>query len=116
LFDGGTISSKVDQKTLELQKAALKEKLSVDKNGMDKINIQNQFLAHRKTVAMQEENIFLAERLYAQTQLQFKEGVASITDVLQADSALRDAQTNYLTAMAKFRITELEWKKVTGNL
>jgi OMF family outer membrane factor len=116
LFDGGTISSKVDQKTLELQKAALKEKLSVEKNGMDKINIQNQFLAHRKTVAMQEENIFLAERLYAQTQLQFKEGVASITDVLQADSALRDAQTNYLTAMAKFRITELEWKKVTGNL
>ncbi len=116
LFDGGTISSKVDQKTLELQKAGLKEKMLIEKNMMDKKNTQNQLAAHKKSVAMQEENILLAEKLYTQTLLQFKEGVASITDVLQGDSALRDAQTNYLTALAKFRMTELEWIKVTGNL
>lgn len=116
LFDGGTISSKVDQKTLELQKAELKGKMLVEKNVMDKKNTQNLLAVHKKSVAMQEENIHLAEKLYTQTQLQFNEGVANITDVLQADSALRDAQTNYLTALAKFRMTELEWKKVTGNL
>jgi outer membrane protein TolC len=116
LFDGGTISAKVDQKTLELQKAALKEKLTTEKNSMDKTNLQNQLRAHRQTVAMQEENITLANTLYAQTQLQFTEGVANISDVLQADSALRDAQTNYLTALAKYTMTELEWKKAAGIL
>ncbi len=83
---------------------------------MDKVNLQNQLRAHRQTVAMQEENISLANTLYAQTQLQFTEGVASITDVLQADSALRDAQTNYLTALARYTMTELEWKKAAGIL
>ncbi len=116
LFDGGTIGSRAEQKTVELQKMELREKISVQKNEMEKTTLRLQMQVHRKNVRIQRENIRLAEKIFAQTQMQFKEGVAAIADVLQSDSALREAQSNYLTAMVKLKMAEVEWKKVTGTL
>lgn len=116
IFDGGTISAKAEQKRLELHKTEIKEKLAIDKNDMDRLNTQNQLRSQRKTITMQEENVLLAEKLYEQTMRQFKEGVVGIVDVLQAESAVRDAQTNYLTALVKMKMIDLEWKYATGNL
>lgn len=48
--------------------------------------------------------------------LQNQQGVASITDLLLADNALRETQQNYLTALINLHKAELEYKKVTGNL
>ena len=116
IFDGGTISAKAEQKRLELHKTEIKEKLAIDKNVMDRMNTQNQIRSQRKTIAMQEENVLLAEKLYEQTMRQFSEGIVGIVDVLQAESAVRDAQTNYLTALVKMKMIDLEWKYATGNL
>ena len=60
--------------------------------------------------------VALAEKVYTQTQLQFKEGTVDITDVVQAENSLRDAQNNYLTTLVNLRTAELDWKKATGSL
>ena len=64
----------------------------------------------------------LANALYGndlaaiQTVLQQKQGTASLTDVLLADNALREAQQNYLNAVIDFLKADLELKKLTGSI
>jgi outer membrane protein TolC len=40
----------------------------------------------------------------------------SLTDVIQAENSLLDAQSNYLTSLVQILKAELEWKKATGQL
>ena len=49
--------------------------------------------------------------IYDQTVLQQKQGTASLTDVLLADNALREAQQNYLNALL-YRDWETDRKSV----
>ncbi len=62
------------------------------------------------------EQVELAQTIYDQTTLQQKEGTASLTDVLLAENALREAQQNYINAMVDYLKTDLELKKLSGNI
>ena len=62
------------------------------------------------------EQIKLAQTIYEQTVLQQKNGTASLTDVLLADNALREAQQSYLSALVDYLKADLELKKLTGNI
>ena len=48
--------------------------------------------------------------------MQQQQGTASLTDVLLADNALREAQQDYLSSLVDFLKADLELKKLTGNL
>jgi OMF family outer membrane factor len=48
--------------------------------------------------------------------LQQKQGTATLTDVLLADNALREAQQNYLSAVVDYLKADLEIKKLTGAI
>jgi outer membrane protein TolC len=70
----------------------------------------------KKTVETTTEQIQLAQTIYEQTILQQKQGTASLTDVLLADNALREAQQTYLSAVIDYLKADLELKKLTGNI
>ena len=77
--------------------------------------------ARQKTIAQNtiintENQIDLAQSIYEQTILQQKQGTASLTDVLLADNALREAQQHYLSAVIDYLKADLELKKVTGTI
>jgi outer membrane protein TolC len=57
----------------------------------------------------------VAQTIYEQTILQQKQGTASLTDVLLADNAFREAQQTYLTIIDYLK-ADLELKKLTGNI
>ena len=75
-----------------------------------------QTLAAKKSVTTSLEQIKLAQTIYEQTGLQQKEGVASLTDIVLADNALREAQQTYLSAVIDYLKADLELKKLTGNI
>jgi outer membrane protein TolC len=56
----------------------------------------------KKIVETTTEQIQLAQTIYVQTVLQQKQGTASITDILLADNALREAQQTYLSAVIDY--------------
>ena len=77
--------------------------------------------ARQKTIAQNtiintENQIDLAQSIYEQTILQQKQGTASLTDILLADNALRDAQQSYLSAIIDYLKVDLELKKLKGML
>ncbi|MNL74362.1 Outer membrane efflux protein [compost metagenome] len=83
---------------------------------MEENNARNKFGVEQKNIHAKKEQVALAERVYKQIQLQFKEGTVSLTDVIQAENSLLDAQSNYLTSLVQILKAELEWKKATGQL
>jgi outer membrane protein TolC len=116
LFDGFNKMYKMRQKRIELQKIDNQVALFRENTNREMNNARNTLKVNLKTLTFQQSNMNLAQKVYEQTQLQFKEGIVGITDVLNSENALKEAQTNYLTALVKVRIAELELKKVNGTL
>lgn len=116
LFSGTVTQRKISQKKLEIKNNDLQAGLISEKNAMEIENASRQRSVAQEAVINTENQIELAQTIYDQTILQQKQGTASLTDVLLADNALREAQQNYLTAIVDYLKADLEMKKLTGNL
>ncbi|NLJ81605.1 MAG: TolC family protein [Bacteroidales bacterium] len=116
LFNGTVTQRKVKQKKLEINNNELQAQVISDKNEMEIENAIRQRIIAQNTIMNTENQIDLAKTIYDQTILQQKQGTASLTDVLLADNALREAQQNYLNAIIDFLKADLEFKKLTGTI
>ncbi|MFN8324094.1 MAG: TolC family protein [Chitinophagales bacterium] len=116
LFNGTITLRKIKQKKLELQNSDLQLSLLTEQNTMQIQNAKLQRAVAQKSVETTSEQIKLAQTIYEQTGIQQKQGTSSLTDVLLADNALRDAQQIYLTAVIDYLKADLELKKLTGNI
>ena len=116
LFNGSVTTKKINQKKLELNNNELQSQIVSDKNEMEIENANRQRVVAEKTISTTEAQIELAQTIYDQTLLQQKLGTASLTDILLADNALREAQQNYLSAIVDYLKADLDLKKLTGNL
>jgi outer membrane protein TolC len=116
LFNGTVTKHKIVQKKIDIQKTNIQKELVSEKSKLDLINAEMQYALANKNIATVDNQIKLAKKIYTNTVLQNKQGVANITDLLLADNSLREAQQNYIVAMVNLRKAELEHKRVTGNL
>ncbi|WP_262250110.1 TolC family protein [Parapedobacter soli] len=115
LFNGTVTQRKINQKKLEISNNELQAQLIGDKNKMEIENATRQRNTAQQTVINTENQIALAQSIYEQTTLQQKQGTATLTDILLADNALREAQQNYLSAVVDYLKADLELKKLTGT-
>ncbi len=116
LFNGTVTQRKINQKKLEITNNELQSKLITEKNNMEIENAIRQKTIAKSTITNTESQIALAKTIYEQNVLQQKQGTASLTDVVLADNALREAQQNYLNAVIDFLKADLEHKKLTGTI
>ena len=116
IFNGTVTKHKIVQKKIDIQKTNIQKELVSEKSKLDLINAEMQYTLANQNIATVDDQIKLAKKIYTNTVLQNKQGVANITDLLLADNSLREAQQNYIVAMVNLRKAELEYKRVTGNL
>jgi len=116
LFNGTVTQRKINQKRLEIKNSELQVQLVTEQNTMQIENAKRQLSVAQKSITTSTSQIELAKTVYAQTFLQQKQGTASLTDVLLADSALREAQQNYLSALVEYLKADLELKRLSGLL
>ena len=116
LYTGNATKHKIKGKELEIEKATLKLDMVKAKYNVDKTNNVYQLSIAHKNLNTIQQQINLAQTIYLKTLLQQKEGFATLTDVLLADNAVREAQQNYIAALIALRRAELEQQKLTGNL
>lgn len=116
LFNGTVTQRKINQKKFEFQNNELQFEILTEQNNMQVLNAKMQKEVAKKTVETTTEQIQLAQTIYEQTILQQKQGTASLTDVLLANNALREAQQTYLSAVIDYLKADLELKKLTGNI
>jgi outer membrane protein len=116
VFDGLARKAKVTQKRLDNQKLDTQLQQTRESITMDVTNARNKLLVEQRNLATNRAQVALAEKIYTQTQLQFKEGTVGISEVIQTEDELRNTQNTYLSTLVSFRSAELDWKKATGNL
>jgi outer membrane protein TolC len=116
LFDGFQKRSKSHQELLEYRKADLTLANAKERFGIDYKNALKNYYNYKINVERQEKNIRLAEKVYAETSLKYREGVSGMSDILQDEMGLSNAQMNYLNALYKFKEAELEIMALTGEI
>jgi outer membrane protein len=71
---------------------------------------------NQNTLNSVRENRQVAEEVYRVSQSRFKEGIAPITELLDAESSMRQAQANYITTLAQIKLAEIDLLNVNGQL
>ncbi|KAA6338885.1 hypothetical protein EZS27_013149 [termite gut metagenome] len=83
------------------------------------MNYQNA-IAQLKTiyesVQAQNENLQLAEKVYGQTILLYKEGLANLTDLLETENSLHEAKTAQTSEMIRYKKAKIDLLKANGTL
>jgi outer membrane protein TolC len=116
IFDGLAKNSRVQQTNIQIKQLELDEKYLTESLKMQRTNANNALTANKAALESQQRNIELAKKVYETTQAQFVGGIATMSDLVNAETSLRDAQTNYLRALVQVKLGELDLIKSTGNI
>ena len=116
VFDGLEKRAKSQQSKMDyLRTEALlydkKEKFTIDYQ-----NALNNYQNNRTNVARQQQNIALAERVYEETALRYREGLSTMSSLLQDEMSLNSAQVNYLTALYHYKEAEIKIMGLNGEI
>lgn len=116
IFNGFATRSRVRQATVDIQKAD-EDRLETT-NGLNlayenaKIQLRNNF----NTINSQKKNADLAQEIYKSTQNNYNNGLASLTDLLDTENSLTQAQNSYTQALLNYKIAEIQLIKSNGNI
>ena len=80
------------------------------------LNATSDLLNNQRNFKKQRDNYLLAEDVYEVTSDRYREGIASMTEVLQDEMRMSEAQNNYISAHYNYRITRLTLMKLSGQL
>lgn len=75
-----------------------------------------QFQNALQALRTQNDNVALAREITDKLMLQYKEGIASLTDLLNAQTALSEAETNYWQQVFGYKLAVLKLLKSAGRL
>lgn len=116
IFDGFQRRNRLKQKEfatdqLELDKITLKQ--NIEKDFSDS---KEQLLLSNSQIESQASNMRLAQENYDGIKTSYNEGVANLTELLDSEFALRQAQSNYLNALLQSKVAEVSLIKSSGRL
>lgn len=116
VFDGFQKKSRIAQSRLNILIA--KENISMTEQSI-KLDVANYEMQYRDAVdniRNEKENFELAQSVYVNSQLQYKEGSGSALDLVQAESSLRESQNNYFNKLFSLFIARLDLEQSKGTL
>lgn len=116
IYDGGLRKTQVESVQIDLKKG------DEDKRQMLSL-YEAQFENAKKSLELNLNNLqplkkarSLAEEIYAQSQQRFQQGLAPLTETLNAETSLREAKNNVLSALFQVRMAELDLLHANGQL
>jgi outer membrane protein len=116
IFDGLQKKYKVQQTRLELLK------LEQDKKNLEKVidfqTNQSQITLRNalESLEIQKRNMELAKEVVRVSQIKYKQGLGTSTDIVNAESAFKEAETNYYASLYDALIAKVDLDKALGKL
>ncbi|MEY3322453.1 MAG: hypothetical protein RLZZ417_2036 [Bacteroidota bacterium] len=116
IYDGGLRKTQVESVQIDLKKG--------DEEKRQMLSLyEAQFENAKKSLELNLNNLqplkkarSLAEEIYAQSQQRFQQGLAPLTETLNAETSLREAKNNVLSALFQVRMAELDLLHANGQL
>lgn len=116
VFDGFEKRSKARQATMDLKKTEATLESTKENFSMNYKNALNNYMNNKDIVRRQKLNLALAEKVYKETALKYREGLAGMSSLLQDEMSLSSAQGGYLTALYNFKEAELKIMSLNGGI
>ncbi len=116
VFDGFQRHYKIQQAKLDYKKGENNLKnlqLAIELEGASSIVNYNNATASLK---IQKRNLDLAQNVYNVSQKKYEQGVGSNLEVINAQTSLKESQTNYFNAVYDMLISKVDYLKATGSL
>lgn len=101
--------------------------ISIDKNNedirnttlllsLDYENAKTQIRNSIITLSSQKDNVQLAQEIFFDTQNNYNNGLAPLTDLLDSENSLTEAQNNYSSALLDYKLAQIQLIKSQGKL
>ncbi|HSR38345.1 MAG TPA: TolC family protein, partial [Phnomibacter sp.] len=116
IMDGWQRRNRVKQAEYSLQKS--RNTLNQFKQVVDLqiVSARSQFTNAMEALNSQIDNKDLAERVYAATKVKYERGLGSSFEVLQTETALQEALSNYYQALYNGVIAKINYMRALGKL
>lgn len=116
IFNGGATKARVQQAEIDIQKARFELEDTKLALSLAKENAKTQIKNTLITINSNRENVDLAKKVLEDTENNYKNGLATLTDLLDAETAYADAQNNLNTSLLDYKIAEIQLIKANGEL
>lgn len=116
LYDGGSRKAKMRQAQINMLKNdndidAFKQAVDLESS-----NARTQLRNSLMSLNNQKNNIALAQKVYDIAQRKYKEGVGTNIEILQAETQLKEAKTNYYNSLYEAIVAKIDFQKSLGLL
>ncbi len=116
IFDGFQKKNRIKQSQYTLEK--VQNTLDMTKKGIDmeKTVAKNTLINAIVAMDAQEKNMELAVKVFNSVKIKYEQGVGSSFELLQSDTDLQQAQSNYFRAMYEAALAKINYLKALGRL
>ena len=116
MFDGFDKRSRIRKAKIDVENARLSYTNALKNMETQYLNAINELQNSERNYRKQRDNCRLAENVCKVTNDRYREGISSMTEVLQDEMRVSEAQNNYLTAHYNYQIANLTLLKLTKQL
>ncbi len=116
VFSGFRKESQLKQSELNLLNLQKNFIITNNTLRLQALNANTQLKKSYNDVANNKENLNLAQEVFDITNLQYQKGMGTLTDLLNAEYSLKEAQNNYITSMLNLLSSTLNNEKANGTL
>lgn len=116
IFDGFQRKNQIRQAQIEVDKVDQDISRLTRNTQLALSNAVTQMQTSQRSIEAQERNVKLAQDVYKNTNELYKEGLSPLTELLETEVALREAQTNLNNERLKFQLSQLTYLQAKGEL
>ncbi|MCF2489845.1 TolC family protein [Dyadobacter sp. CY347] len=116
IFDSFRRDAQYKQADLNLLTQQEELKLNVQNYELQNHNATTQLQKAKLNLGNDESNVTLAKEVYDVTTLQYKEGTVTLSDLLNAETSYKEAQSNYINSMLSYYQAKLGIEQSQGSL
>jgi outer membrane protein len=116
LFDGTQRERRIQQAKMNLQKTENDMLNTTNALTLEAETNRTQLLNSLSSFNTQKENLDLANEVVRVSKLKYDQGVGSNLEVINAETSLREAQTNYYNSLYDALVAKVELDKALGNI
>ncbi len=116
IFDGFSKKYKIQKARARLSQTEFGISQLENSFKLEELSARTSFNNAIADYTIQKENVELAEEVFKVTRIKYQEGVGSNLEVIEADTDLKTAQTNYFNAIYNALVAKVDLLKALGIL
>ncbi len=106
--------NKANQSEIQIKQAELQLTQLIKKDEIERTDLTNRIETEKKKIELSSKELGYSNENLRITENKFKEGLATVTDLLDANRQKVEAETHFIESKIKYQLLKEEFKKLNG--